>query len=61
MPTFSVAFFEMKRTSYSSVKNCKKKVFMTELIHAQVVSEETGKFFKRDSIISNVIDFVLSE
>ena len=34
---------------------------MTELIHAQVVSEETGKFFKRDSIISNVIDFVLSE
>ena len=34
---------------------------MTKLIHAPFVSKETGIFFKRDPIISNVIDFVLSE
>ena len=33
---------------------------MTELIHAPVTSNQVGKFSKRDRIISNVIDCVLS-
>ena len=33
---------------------------MTELIHAPVTSNEVGEFSKRDPIVLNVIDCVLS-
>ena len=45
------------KDSFSSVTN---KIFMTELIHAPVNSNEVGEFSKRDPIISNVVDYVLS-
>ena len=50
-------FSSNNKDSFSSVTN---KRFMTELIHAPVISNELGEFSKRHPIILNVIDYVLS-
>ena len=54
---FFSRFPSNNKDSFSSVTN---EIFMTELIHAPVTSNEVGEFSKRDPIISNVIDYVLS-
>ena len=54
---FFSRFPSNNKDSFSSVTN---EIFMTELIHAPVTSNEVGEFSKRDPIISNVVDYVLS-
>ena len=54
---FFSRFPSNNKDSFSSVTN---EMFMTQLIHAPVTSNEVGEFSKRDPIISIVIDYVLS-
>ena len=54
---FFSRFSSNNKDSFSSVTN---EIFMTELIHAPVTSNEVGEFSKRDPIISNALDYVLS-
>ena len=54
---FFSRFLSNEKTTTSTIKN---ENFMTELSYSPVTSKEVADFSKKDPVIANVIDYVLS-
>ena len=54
---FFSRFPSNEKTTTSTIKN---ETFMTELSYSPVISKEVADFSKKDSLIANVMDYVLS-